>query len=211
MVFDMVGLQNWGESGLIPGFDKRASDDVFQKLTELGVRVKLISPIFKVDQHFIELVTKERVAYDVLVWTAGVSALTISAQQPFIVDRRGHVETDEFLRAKGSELIFVVGDAGLAKDAQGKISPDTAQAAVFKGKYVAKALPVLMQNKKPAGFSFGGNPFIVAVGGKWGIFKGGGMYVTGFLPYLLRLGANIHYYASLIGWFKAVKYVLFQV
>lgn len=196
---------------LIAGFDKRASNDIFRRLENLGVRVKLLSPIFKVDQHFIELASKERLAYDVLIWTTGVSGVKIPAEIPFLVDRRGHVETNEFLEAKGNDNVFVIGDCGQGKDPGGVVAPDTAQAAIAKGRYMAYALPVLMKNKKPRPFTTGENAFIVAVGGKWGIFKGWNIYITGFIPFVLRVAANLRYFAGLIGWYKSVKYVLFQV
>jgi NADH:ubiquinone reductase (H+-translocating) len=195
---------------LVPEFDRRQSADILNRLAGLGVRVKLLSPIFKVDRNFVELVGGERILYDVLVWTAGVRACDVSSQGLWEFGGRGQVMTDEYLRVKGQSHIFALGDAACVKALDGKMAPATAQVALAQAKYLSGALPLLLQNKKPTPFIFTPHPFIVSVGGKWAVFKGRRFYLSGFLPYLLRLGANFRYYASLVGWFNALRYVILQ-
>ncbi len=196
---------------LVPGFDERASRDIYQRLTDLNVKIKLLSPIFKVEPHFISLVSGEKIPFDVLVWTTGVRAKECSMGQPCECNKRGQLETDEFLRVKGETHIFALGDMACVHGSGQSIVPTTAQAAIAEAKYLAKALPLLMQNKKPTqGFKMDKHPFIVSVGGKWALLKSDHFYFTGFIPYVLRLGANWRYFKSLIGWFKAARYVLFD-
>lgn len=197
-------------NSLVPGFDDRASRDIFIRLNRLGVEIKLLSPIFKVEPHFISLVSGERIPYDTLIWTTGVRARQCDLETP-ASNKRGQFETDEYLRVKGEHNIFALGDIACVHGPGGDPVPTTAQAAIAQAEYLAEILPELMKNKKPlAGFRLGSHPFIVSVGGKWAILKSNRFYVTGFLPYLLRLGANWRYFARLLGWFKAARYVLFE-
>ncbi|MDE2312445.1 MAG: NAD(P)/FAD-dependent oxidoreductase, partial [Patescibacteria group bacterium] len=193
---------------LLPGFGDQASKDIHRRLLDLGVKIRLLSPIFKVERNFINLVDGQRLAYDVLIWTTGVRARDCFLDAACECNKRGQLLTDEYLRVSGQTHMFALGDMACTPSIAA--APATAQAAVAEAKYLAKALPVWMQNKKPAPFRPKSNPFIVSVGGKWGVFKSGGFYFTGFGPHLLRLGANIRYFAGLIGWLKAVRLVMFE-
>lgn len=196
---------------LVPGFDDRASQDIYQRLMDLGVKIRLLCPIFKVEKHFINLVSGERLAYDVLVWTTGVRGQDCIMSGQCECNKRGQFETDELLRVKGQNNIFALGDLACIHGKNQAVVPTTAQAAAAEAKYLAKVLPLLMQNKKPgAGFKMEKHPFIVSVGGKWAVFKSDRFYFTGLLPYFLRLAANIRYFAGLIGWVRAIKYAVFE-
>ncbi len=194
---------------LIPGLDEKAGLDILYRLKNLGVNIKLLSPAVKVERHFITLLSGERILYDALVWVAGARGRDyagLNCERSF----RGKVETDEFLRVKGQANIFVLGDAA------GVLAPDkssvsaNAWAAVAEAEYLAKALPLLMQNKKPEAFMPGKNSLIVPVGGKWALLKTDKFYFKGYFPYLLRLYIIARYFARLIGWRKAIKYTLFE-
>jgi NADH dehydrogenase len=195
---------------LMPEFGKREGRDILGRLTDLGVRVKLLSPIFKVDKHFVELVSGERILYDALIWATGVRACNVAVDGVWAEGSRGQLLADEHLRLKGQPNIFVLGDTACVKDEHQQTVPTTAQAATAQAEYLAEVLPQFLQNQKPRAFVFTPHPFIVSVGGKWAIFKGREIYITGYLPYLLRLAANLRYYASLVGWLKALHYVILQ-
>ena len=186
-------------NSLVPGFDERAGRDIYERLSDLNIKIKLLSPIFKVDHQFVSLVSGERIPYDALIWTTGVRACDCEVSGQCTCNKRGQFETDEFLRVKGSHNVFALGDIACVHGPNDVVAPTTAQAAGLQAEYLAKALPKFLQNKKPAAFVPGKNPFIVSVGGKWALFKSDHFYFTGYLPYLLRIGANIRYFSKLPG------------
>ena len=61
-------------NSLMPGMGDRATRDAASRLNSLGIRVKLLSPIIKVEQNTVEINYGEKLVYDVLIWTAGVRA-----------------------------------------------------------------------------------------------------------------------------------------
>lgn len=195
---------------LVPGFSDRASRDIYQRLKDLGVGVKLLAPIFKVEQNIVTLLSGEKYEFDVLVWATGVRGAKCELGQDCQCNKHGQFETDEFLRVQGQDHIFALGDIACVQGKKQAPIPATSQSAIAEARYLAYALPILMKNQKPRPFTLGSHPFIVSVGGKWAIFKSRQFYFTGYLPYLLRLGANIRYFARLIGWWKAFKYVWFE-
>lgn len=198
-------------SQLIPGFSSRLSQDALWHLRNNGVRVMLSSPIAKVDEHFLELANGERVAFDVLVWTTGVRSVELPCTEPLVLDRKGRIITNEFLQSQDDSAIFAVGDCAAVTNVDGRPAPPTAQDAITQGSYIATALPLLMQNKKPVAYAGQKHGAIIALGGKYFIMDYGGVYLRGWFAYAARQLANVHYYASIVGWWKAVQYIALQI
>ena len=193
---------------LIPGFSTRLSQDALWHLKNRGVRVELSSPIAKIDQHFVHLQNGETMEYDVLVWTTGVKAPAMPFNQPLNMDRKGRIITNQFLQSDLDPSIFVAGDCACIINADGRPAPATAQDAIEQGKYIAEALPLIMENKKPASYKGKKHGFIVTLGGRYAIFDYGGFYFKGFFAYVAREAANWNYYRQVVGLWKATKYVL---
>lgn len=194
---------------LVPGFSQEASRDIYYRLKDLGVSVKISSPIFKVDKNLIHLLDGQSISFDVLVWTAGVRATDLRLSAECECNNRGQMKTDEYLRLSGHHNIFALGDIACIHAKSGPV-PSTGQAAVAQAEYLAKIFPSILENKKPAAFDLKGNPFIISVGGKWAVFKSKNFYLKGFLPYLIRLAADVRYFSKLMGVFAAINLVLFD-
>ena len=199
-------------SKLIPNFNSQMSDDAYYRLKELGISVRLSSRISGVSEHFVELIGGEKVKYDCLVWAAGVMGKEINFTNAVEAGRRGFLPINEFFQLRGYHEIFVLGDLALVADKHQQAVPKSAQDAIDQAGYLAYALPFILKNQKPP-FSYvpKKHGFIVSLGGKWAIFSYGGFYFTGWLAYLADMAAHLGYYAGIVGWFKAVKYVIFQM
>ncbi|HVY68152.1 MAG TPA: NAD(P)/FAD-dependent oxidoreductase [Patescibacteria group bacterium] len=196
---------------LVPGFDERLSRDAFWRLRELGIEVRLSARIAAVEQNFLTLMSEEKLDYDLLVWAAGIKANGIDTAQPLPADRKGRLPVDEFLRVKGFANLFAVGDMAAVLRPDGSLVPASAQDGESQGNYLAAALPLLLQNRRPKPYVSKPHGFIVALGGKWGILSYNGIYLTGFLAWLADQLAHLRYYAGIVGWWRAVKYIVFQM
>ncbi|MEK7161571.1 MAG: NAD(P)/FAD-dependent oxidoreductase, partial [Patescibacteria group bacterium] len=193
-------------SKLVEGFDDRLSADSYNSLQELGVHVRVASRISKVDQNFIELMSGEKLAYDALIWTAGVKALTLDCSSHLAKDRKGRIVVNEFLQVRGAENIMAFGDTACVLGKDGNPVFDSAQNALAQGRYVAWAAPYLLQNKKPP-LPYKNKPhgFILSLGGKWAILDYNNFYFKGFIAYAVATLAHFRYFASLMGIIKAIK------
>lgn len=196
---------------LMPGMGQRATKDASLRLSKLNIRVKLLSPIVKINSNSVELSNGERIIYDVLVWTAGVKAKTLPKGLEIETDKKNRVLVNEFLLAKGCQNIFILGDQASVINKEGQPVPQSAQDAIGQGKYLAYALPFLMQNRRPVPYEPKPHGFIVSLGGKWAILNYPPFYFTGFLAYIVHELAHVRYFASLVGLWKALKYVWFQI
>jgi len=197
---------------LVAGFDNRLSDDAYSRLQDLGVRVRISARISGVDQHFVELIGGEKVAYDVLVWTTGIKACDLPAGAEFELVGKGRLPVNGFFQVQNHENVFALGDLACVLDAAGKPVPSTAQDAWDQAKFLAYALPYLIKNQKPPkSYVPKKHGFIVALGGKWAIISYGSFYFKGLFAYIIAQGAHMRYYASIVGWIKAFGYIVFQV
>ena len=196
---------------VIAGFDDRLSQDAYDRLQDLQIRVRLSSKITEVDEHFVNLLNGEKVAYDVLVWTTGVKSSVINSGGVFATDPKGRLPVNEFFQVQNYPQVFALGDNAGIIDSKKHPIPATAQDAWHEAKYLAYVLPYLMKNQKPKPYQPKKHGFIVALGGKWAIMSYNGVYLKGFIAYVVDQFAHIRYYASIVGYWKAVRYILFQV
>lgn len=200
-----------GANVLVPGFDARLSGDVYGRMIELGVRVRLSARVTSVDRNFIELMSGDKIAYDVLLWTTGVKACSAHMNVEGL-DRKGRLPVNEFFQVLKHQDVFALGDLACVMGGNGKPVPSSAQDAEDQAKYVAYALPFILKNQKPPKpYKNIRHGFIVNVGGKWAIMSYNGIYLTGWLAYFVDKLAHLKYYASLVGYYKAVKNVIFQM
>jgi NADH dehydrogenase len=197
---------------LVAGFDDRLSVDSYNRLMELQIKVSISARIMEVDRNFIFLMSGEKIAYDILVWTTGVKASPIESSVELKLDQRGGILTNEFLQLVDYPEIFAVGDGAFITDQQKKPVPPTAQDASHEGKYISYALAYILKNQKPLRpYVPKKHGFIVVLGGKWAIMSYNGIYLTGFIAWCVGQLAHLRYYASVVGWFRAVKYIVFQM
>ncbi|WP_412029009.1 NAD(P)/FAD-dependent oxidoreductase [Deinococcus yunweiensis] len=75
-----------------------------------------------------------------IIWTGGIQARDIVSGQNIEKGPGGRIVVDEYLRVKGYEDVFVVGDMGLALNQEGKPVPTTAQHAGQQGRLTGKNL-----------------------------------------------------------------------
>jgi NADH:ubiquinone reductase (H+-translocating) len=198
-------------NSLIAGFNDRLSKDAYARLSALGVKIRLLSPISKVENGFLQILTGERVAFDVLIWSVGVKANEIKTITDLGFDKKGRVEINELLQAKKFTNIFVIGDGSCILDSNGRPVPATAQDAIHEGSFLAKIFPYILKNQNPPSYMSLKHGFIVCIGGKWAILSIGEYYFTGFFAYVISRLAHLHYYIPLVGILHGIKYVFFEV
>lgn len=149
---------------------------------------------------------EKRVAADILLWAGGVRANTLIAQCGIPTDRKGRVEVDEHLVVKGMEGVFAIGDNAALTDPTSKQPvPAIAQAALLEGKIAAENIARAIRGQPLALYPFPQFPAIVPLGRRDGVALLGNRVLCGLPAWLLRQMADGRYFASIVGWRKALK------
>jgi NADH dehydrogenase len=196
---------------LVAGFDDRLSQDALERLQDLQIHVRLSSKIIKVDRNFIELLTGDKISYDIIFWTTGVKASNFKLSSEVKLDAKGRLPVNGYFQVEGHDNIFALGDIACVMGVNGRPVPGTAQDAIEQAKSLAKSLPYLMKNQKPPEpYKNTQHGFIVSLGGKWAIMDYGGFYIKGYPAYVVHKLAHLRYYLSIVGFWKAISWVLFE-
>lgn len=169
-----------------------------KRLHALGVNVFVNRMVVKGDIDGIFMKDMQMDARTV-VWTAGVQPNQLYAAIDGLKrDKRGRIEVDKYLQARGFRDVFVIGD-GAATPYAGM-----AQTANYDGEFVAHNISRRLERgtmrvykpKKPI--------VVIPLGLGWGVANFRGIRVYGRLAWWLRQFADFRYLWSILPWRKAL-------
>ncbi len=182
-----------------------------RRLQKLGITVLLDTMVTKVAEDMVTLAPRQRlplsssreVPYTCFVWCGGVAPNHVTLALPFTKDARGRIAVDVSFEILGHANIFALGDAVAMADFD---LPATAQAADETAKTVAENVVrglrrrALKKYVPPRRW-----PFVVAVGGAYGVADVFGLTLTGWPAYALRRLADLRYCVRTFRFFTALR------
>lgn len=186
------------EARILPTMPVNFSQKIERRLRLLGVNILVSRPIIKeeIDRVYlkdIKLKTKT------VIWTAGV---TINHLYRQIVGLKmatdGRIEVDDFLRAKGSDNVFVIGDGASSKFS------GMAQTAIGQGRAAAKNIYRLVGRQKLISYRPKLPHCVIPVGQNWAAAKINGQIIYGKFAWLLRRLADLRYFLMILPLSKAI-------
>ena len=184
---------------ILGGLPEIISKTVAKRLNLLGVKTATSSPIKEVKADRVLLATGREIPYDVLIWTAGVRGSRFLKPDIFPLDKKKALVVDRYLRVKGFEDIFAVGDNAATGVAW------TATKAEADGKLAARNIAAQIKEKKMNSYKGFEPPFIIPVGRKWAIAKVGSVIFWGRLASLLKDFVLFYYLMTILPIWKAWK------
>jgi NADH dehydrogenase len=196
------------ESGknILSGAGSWAISRASKRIGELGVQIIMSAKIAAVASDTVTLDSGKTIAYDVLVWTAGVRANSIAENILGVkIAGKGCLATDNYLRILGSQNVFVLGDAAYCVDpeTEGAV-PMTAQTAIHQGEYVAYTISRMLRGRRTFSYIPIKTRFIIPLGGRYALFSGTFIKVAGLLPWLMKQFVSWNYLSSILPWHKAL-------
>lgn len=132
---------------VLPGFDPKLVEYATQVLQEKGVEFRTGTPIKQCTPDGIVLANGEEIRSKTVIWTGGVRGNSIVERSGFETVR-GRVKVDEYLRAPNYEDVFIIGDAAVIFNEQGRPYPPTAQIAIQQGEICAYNLLALIRGSQ---------------------------------------------------------------
>jgi len=120
---------------ILSNFSEKLSQRAREQLVELGIDVRLGTPVSTVTDEYVDL-GAERIPTRTVLWGAGVRASRLAADLGVPIDRAGRIWVEDDLSVPERPEIFVVGDL-IAKTQEGKPLPGVAQLAIQSGRQAA--------------------------------------------------------------------------
>lgn len=171
---------------ILPPFEESLSTYVTNKLTKLGVEVRVGSMVTDVQEEKVML-GEEIIESGSILWAAGIQANKITQKLPVEKDRGGRITPKTDLSLEGYPEIFVAGDVCAMKDGAGVRVPGVAPAASQMGRHIAKTLiseykGASVAHREP--FIYWDKGAMAIVGKSSAIVQYGKIKLTGFIAWL---------------------------
>ncbi len=184
---------------ILPMFTPEVSAMVTARLRSLGVNVMLNRSLVKEDMERVYLKDMQMTTKTV-VWTAGVMGHSLLKNiAGLTADKRGRIEVDDQLKAKGQSSVFAIGDAASTKFS------GMAQTALIDGDFVADVIEAEANGKKVPVYVPSQPKYAVPVGPKWAVVVIGKMTFMGYLGWALRRAADLRVFLTLLPLMKALR------
>ncbi|OGZ96802.1 MAG: hypothetical protein A3I44_02580 [Candidatus Sungbacteria bacterium RIFCSPLOWO2_02_FULL_51_17] len=157
---------------ILPGFNPAVITRGEKRLKQLGIAIRTDTAIMAVEERSIVLKTGERIAYDILLWTGGVTGPALYKTLGLPVSPKGVLIVDEHLCVqKFCGSLFAAGDnASVTSPETGKPLPGNVPVAEQEGRLAATNILRTIRHQPPKCISAAKKyPFILAVGRRYAI------------------------------------------
>lgn len=179
-----------------------------KKLEYLGVRVRLDSKIVEVIDQSIILENGQQVDFDLLIWTAGVSANKIVSEMVGVgpVEKNQCLAVDRGLALIGYPNVFAIGDNTFCFDYERSCPvPPTAQNAIAQGRVSADNIGRVLKGKKKKEFKPKQPNFVIPIGKGYALAEVLGIPVRGKLAWWIKRFVALRYFLTILPFAKALK------
>jgi NADH dehydrogenase len=122
---------------LLPGFPKELQVSALRQLRDLGVDVRLESPVEDVADGEVRLRDGSSLHAGTVVWVAGVTGADFGTGAGLERGRQGRFRVLPTLQLEGHPEVFAAGDIALAQDGAGNDLPMMAPVAIQEGRHAA--------------------------------------------------------------------------
>jgi NADH dehydrogenase len=166
---------------LLLAFEPYLAEAARRSLEQLGVEVRLGGAVTQCDEGGV-CVGSARIDSRTIIWAAGVKASSAGEWLSAEVDRAGRVKVTDDLSIPEHPNIFVIGDAAIALDPDGKPLPGVAPVAKQQGRYVAELLVARAQGRQLGRFRYRDFGSLATMGRKHAIAQFGWLRLTASWP-----------------------------
>ena len=149
---------------VLPEIDPQLAEYALRELRGRGIDIRLGTTLEEVTADSARLSTGETMATRTVVWTAGVAPHPSLKNLSVPLGDDGRVPVDEYLRVKGMDSVWAIGDCAAAPDPRGGICPPTAQHAVRQGPVAAQNIAAELGVGTAKRFDYRGNAAFVNLG-----------------------------------------------
>ena len=175
---------------ILPDIPSRLGDYAARELEKRGVEIHVGTTLASVSEREVVLGDGTRIPARTLVWTAGVRPHPLLREIGLPLDETGRVEVDRFLRVRGHEHVWALGDCARVPNTRAELpDPPTCQHALRQSRRLAKNI---LGEPQPYGYRMLGQ--VATLGRYKGIADVLGIRLRGF-P----------------GWFVTRSYHLYQL
>jgi NADH dehydrogenase FAD-containing subunit len=177
---------------ILPAFSEELSRAAHERLTKLGVEVRLGHAVERVDERGV-VIGGERIPSQTVIWTAGVEPSPVGRWLGVETDRAGRVRIQPDLTVPGHPEIFAIGDVA-SLDQNGRPLPGVAQVAMQQGRYAGRAIERRIASQPADGpFRYFDKGSMAVVGRNFAIVESHRLKTSGLLAFFAWAAVHLQY------------------
>ncbi len=199
---------------LLGAYTPGSAEYAKKKLEKMNVSVALNTSVNEVKPGEIILGGGEKIRSHTILWTAGVSGVSIKSDIRIADRKDARVTVDEYLRPAGCDNVFICGDMAYLEQS-GKPLPMNAPVATQQGIHSASNIVRVINGRTLKPFRYSDRGSMVTIGRNSAITKVAGFEFRGFLAWVLWLFIHIFYLIGfrnkilvMMSWFR--DYVFYE-
>ncbi len=146
---------------ILTSFDRKLRDYALKAFRRNGIEVRLKSLVKEVRENAVVLADGTEIPTGLVIWSTGIGPTDLVRSLDFPKDARGRILVDAYLRVKGFDNVYALGDCATL---EGENVLPTAQAAQQEGKYLAHALNARAYGKEVKPFRFANMGMLAYIG-----------------------------------------------
>lgn len=171
---------------LLPELGPGVAEYALRKLRSYGIEVLLNTQISEAGPDRVRMAGGRTIAANTVVWTGGVSPVSVVTRQPCNCGTHGGVLTEATCAVPGYPGVWAAGDcAEIPQPSSKGFYPPTAQNAVREGKLVAENIYFSHRGLPPRPFVFKSWGELAVLGRRTGVANIRGLCVSGFPAWFL--------------------------
>jgi NADH:quinone reductase (non-electrogenic) len=178
---------------VLPGYPRDLATFAERKLEEMGVDVRTGTRVEDIDEEGV-FAGGTRIAGRTIIWGAGVKATPVASSLGTEADRKGLVKVRPDLSLPGRPEVFVIGDAALVLDEEGRPLPGLAAVAKQQGAFVARRILDRIEDREPApAFRYRDWGTLATMGKASAVADFGRLRLRGFAAWMVWVLVHIWY------------------
>jgi NADH dehydrogenase len=177
---------------LLPSFAPSLSARTKKDLEKLGVKVLLNSAVKEVAHRKIFLKDGSTLQSEVTIWAAGVKGADAMKDLNLPIESN-RVAVEPTMQVKNYAYLWALGDIAGAKGKDGSPLPMVAPVAIQQGKFIAKQIKRISENKKLESFKYLDKGSMATIGRNKAVVQVRWFKLAGPLAWLIWLWLHLFY------------------
>jgi NADH dehydrogenase len=181
-----------GGPRILPGLPPTLSESAASQLRELGVEIRVDSPVTAIEPDRVVLAASS-IPCSMSLWAAGVRAEPLTSTLGVELDRAGRVVVAPDLSVPSQPRAFVIGDAALVLDKKGKPLPGVSPVAMQEARAVARSIRRAIRGQETQPFEYLDKGSMATIGRRRAVAMVDRIELSGFLAWMAWLLVHIWY------------------
>ena len=177
---------------VLPSFASSLSARTKKDLEKLGVKVLVNAAVEKLEHRKITLKDGSVLQSEITIWAAGVKGSDAMTQLALPV-AGNRIAVEPTMQVKNYPYIWALGDIAGAIGADGKGLPMVAPVAIQQGKFIAKQIAKVSENKPLTNFKYLDKGSMATIGRNKAVVQVRGIKIAGPIAWLAWLWLHLFY------------------